>query len=221
MSEWWWTRSETMQRFCVIFGYMGMFSLICVTAAINHEWFGPANYLFILLCSGALATVLIIKSIDTHCLDPYKNVEIRVSTLLGNMPSEYSHYTSIRSINNNIKDLFDCYEKDYWVRLALGDFLDTTYIIDGDIHTVTPIRFEYWPLSDIMLAYDDYLRKSEKGDGLYEYGSSMDMHVRQMFEECIAAYFSPLPAGLRAVYINQLHHYDVPDDVMEAIIWRS
>ena len=217
MRDKWWVLPDATQRGCVLLGGVLIFLLLCAMTSLTAPWLPPNNFLIVLLLGGFIMSAAIIYTLDHYCLDPYTGVEVKFKVLLGNRLSDYNHYTYLRYINNQIRGLFNCYEKDYWVRLATEDFMDPTYLIDGDIDTVPKVPLTEWPLSDIVLAYDDYLISSENGTGLHTHCSDMDMRVREMFETCIIGFFRPLPVGLRKVYLNRLHEYNVSESLMCAI----
>jgi hypothetical protein len=130
-------------------------------------------------------------------------------------------HTTLRVVDNNIKGLLECLRTDYWVRLFNEDFLDYTELVDGDENTYPEIGFGHWLLTDKMLAFESYSRHDQNPPSwMPRHGSALDLEVRAMFEDSIAAYFDVLPRGLALMHLDELRLSDVPAGLWSTIVVR-
>jgi len=212
MRKFWWTLSDTKQRFIVIFG--GIFAFLSIMLVYPIVVHSPGIYgLYFIMSTVVLFTLTIIHGIDKWCFDPYKNVEVVINDGVG----PYSYYISARAVNNQIKNLLDCLETDFWVRLMNEVFQDHTYLINANHDDITTQSFAP-SLTHRMLAYEDYLRHEHDPPEWYpKQGSAEDMSYREMFESSIASYFAALPVGLAKMYIRRLGKDDTPEGLWAAI----
>ena len=223
--EQWWSLSDTRQRFNVIFGTMAMFAILNMLYPLLPFMVVPYYFLF-MLCVGALATIIIVYGVEKWCLNPYENVMLEMQEYsTGSMGSSLVKITNmtkvltIRQVNNAIKDLFKCFDTDFWTRLAKEDFprYDVLVYAECRVPSGNAIMGN-WTLTETWLAYEDYLRRVERYEFDHVQFDSFDMSLREAFETNIAEYFNQLPAGYRELVLNDLAHYDhVPDGIWGAL----